>query len=152
MTRNALFKSPFLLGFDRLEKLVERSARAAADSYPPYNIEASDDKLSIVMAVAGFSREELCVTVCDSQLVIQGRQGQTGERNFVHHGIAARSFERTFILADTIEVLRASLEHGMLRVELLRRKVETRTRNIEIQTNQRGAGSSQETFPEGEKS
>ncbi len=138
MTRNAYFRSPFLLGFDHLEKLVEQSARSAGDGYPPYNIEATEGGLCIAVAVAGFRRDELGITLLDNQLTIRGRQSDTGSHNFVHRGIAARAFERAFVLADGLEVLGATLEHGMLRIDIARRKVETAPRHIEIKSDGSG--------------
>ena len=145
MMRNLPFKSPFLLGFEHLEQLVERSARTAGDGYPPYNIEASQDGLTITLAVAGFTSDMLAVTLTENLLAVRGRRADSNEGNFMHRGIAARPFERSFVLADCLEVRGANLEHGMLRIELARRKVETRTRNIEIISSQTGAGSSQGT-------
>ncbi|MGA7713932.1 MAG: Hsp20 family protein [Rhizomicrobium sp.] len=133
MNRTVYFNSPFLLGFDHLERLLERTAKAAGDGYPPYNIELSgDDKLSITLAVAGFTREELNVTVEDRQLVIRGKQSEAADKNFLHRGIAARQFQRAFVLAEGIEVINASLENGLLTIELARPKPDTIVRNIEI--------------------
>lgn len=133
MNRTVYFNSPFLLGFDHLERLLERTAKAAGDGYPPYNIEQSgDDKLSITLAVAGFTREELNVTVEDRQLVIRGKQSEAADKNFLHRGIAARQFQRAFVLAEGIEVINASLENGLLTIELARPKPDTIVRNIEI--------------------
>ena len=137
MNRTVYFNSPFLLGFDHLERLLERTAKSAGDSYPPYNIEQSDEnKLRITLAVAGFSREELDITVEDRQLVIRGKQIDNGDRNFLHRGIAARQFQRAFVLAEGIEVVGATLENGLLSVELERPKTNTIVRHIEIQTGQ----------------
>lgn len=137
MNRTLYFNSPFLLGFEHLERLLERTAKSAGDSYPPYNIEQSDEnKLRITLAVAGFSREELNITVEDRQLVIRGKQIDNGDRNFLHRGIAARQFQRAFVLAEGIEVVGATLENGLLSVELERPKTNTIVRHIEIQTGQ----------------
>ena len=107
MTRSAVFNSPFLLGFEHLERLLERTAKSAGDGYPPYNIEqAGPERLRITLAVAGFAPEDLSVTVEDKQLVIRGKQAEAGDREFLHRGIAARQFQRTFVLADGIEVTR----------------------------------------------
>ncbi|HEY4126340.1 MAG TPA: Hsp20 family protein [Rhizomicrobium sp.] len=133
MNRNVYFNSPFLLGFDHLERLLERTAKAAADGYPPYNIEElADDRLRITLAVAGFSRDELNITVEENQLVIRGKQIDGNDKTFLHRGIAARQFQRAFVLAEGIEVAGASLENGLLIVELTRRKVEPEIRTIEI--------------------
>jgi HSP20 family molecular chaperone IbpA len=133
MNRTVLFNSPFLLGFERLEQLLERTAKSGVDGYPPYNIEQScEDKLRITLAVAGFSREELNVTVEDRQLIIRGKQIDNGDRNFLHRGIAARQFQRAFVLAEGIEVTGASLENGLLSIELERPKSNTIVRTIEI--------------------
>jgi HSP20 family molecular chaperone IbpA len=133
MTRPTAFNSPFLLGFEHLERLLERTAKSAGDGYPPYNIEQSDpDRLRITLAVAGFSRDELSVTVEDKQLVIRGKQTESGDKTFLHRGIAARQFQRAFVLADGIEVTGAELENGLLSVELARPKLETVTRKIDI--------------------
>ncbi|HEY8696670.1 MAG TPA: Hsp20 family protein [Rhizomicrobium sp.] len=133
MTRMTTFNSPFLLGFEHLERLLERTAKSAGDGYPPYNIEQSDpDRLRITLAVAGFSRDELSVTVEDKQLVIRGKQTESGDKTFLHRGIAARQFQRAFVLADGIEVTGAELENGLLSVELARPKLETVSRKIDI--------------------
>lgn len=127
------FNSPLLLGFDHLERLLERTAKAAGDGYPPYNIEElTDNRLRITLAVAGFSRDELNITVEDNQLTIRGKQVDGGDKTFLHRGIAARQFQRAFVLAEGIEVTGASLENGLLVVELKRRKVEPEIQTIEI--------------------
>ena len=134
MNRTVLFNSPFLLGFERLEQLLERTAKSGVDGYPPYNIEQSnEDKLRITLAVAGFSRDELNVTVEDRQLIIRGKQSENGDKNFLHRGIAARQFQRAFVLAEGIEVTGASLENGLLRIDLERPKSNTIVRTIDIQ-------------------
>jgi HSP20 family molecular chaperone IbpA len=139
MTRNFAFNSPFLLGFEHLERVLERTAKTAADGYPPYNIEeAGGDSLRITLAVAGFGPDELGVTVEENQLVIRGKQTESGDRTFLHRGIAARQFQRAFVLAEGIEVTGARLENGLLSVELERRKIETVVRNIAITTSKRG--------------
>ena len=125
MNRTILFDSPFLLGFEHTRNLVERAAKAAAESYPPYNVEdLGDDRLRITLAVAGFSPDELGVTVEDHQLVIQGRRedarGEGKEQSYLHRGIAARAFLRSFVLADGMEVTGATLEHGLLHIDVSR--------------------------------
>ena len=133
MNRTVYFNSPFLLGFEHLERLLERTAKSAGDGYPPYNIEQmSEDSLRIALAVAGFSREELNVTVEDRQLVIRGKQNEGADRNFLHRGIAARQFQRAFVLAEGIEVTGAALENGLLTIELTRPKADTIVRTIDI--------------------
>ena len=133
MSRLSLFNSPFLLGFDQLERAVDRLAKASGDGYPPYNIERTgEDSLCITLAVAGFAEDDLSVTLEDRQLVIRGRQTDDGERIYLHRGIAARQFQRSFVLAEGIEVVEARMDNGLLHVDLVRPKVESRTRTIEI--------------------
>lgn len=135
MTRNAYFDSPFLLGFEPLERLLERTAKSAGDSYPPYNIETIEDGgLAITLAVAGFSKDEIAVTVEDRQLVIRGKQNETGGKTFLHRGIAARQFLRAFVLADGIEVTSAALANGLLRINLARPTIQPSVQIIEIKT------------------
>src|ERR1700759_3436258 len=131
MTR--FFNSPFLLGFENLEKLLERTARSAGEGYPPYNIESvGENGIAITLAVAGFAKDELAVTVEDNQLVIRGRQQEPEGKSFLHRGIAARQFLRAFVLADGIEVKSAALENGLLRIELVRPHLQQSVRVIEI--------------------
>lgn len=129
-----LFNSPFLLGFDQFERLLDRAAREGDGGYPPYNIEqVSDQKLRITLAVAGFGPEDLSVEVEDRQLVIRGRAAQEGEaRTYLHKGIAARAFQRRFVLADGIEIAGARMAHGLLHVELTRVPAESKTRQVPI--------------------
>ena len=132
MTR--FFNSPFLLGFENLEKLLERTARNAGEGYPPYNIEtAPDGAIAITLAVAGFSKEELGVTVEEHQLVIRGRQQEPEDKTFLHRGIAARQFLRAFVLAEGIEVKSAALQNGLLRIDLVRPQIQPGVYVIEIQ-------------------
>jgi HSP20 family molecular chaperone IbpA len=141
MTRTTLFNSPFLLGFDHLERLLERTAKSANDGYPPYNIEETGaDRLRITLAVAGFSRDELDVTVEDNQLVIRGKQTELADKTFLHRGIAARQFQRAFVLADGIEVAGAELANGLLSIELARPRPESVTRRIDIRSGNNGTG------------
>lgn len=143
MNRGGTFNSPFLLGFEHLERLLERTAKAGGDGYPPYNIEDSGgDRLKITLAVAGFSPDELNVTVEDNQLVIRGKQNESADRTFLHRGIAARQFQRAFVLAEGIEVTGAELENGLLSIGLVRPPAETRTRNIEIKSKPNGRSGS----------
>jgi HSP20 family molecular chaperone IbpA len=134
MNNRAFLNSPFLLGFERLERLLERSQRAALEGYPPYNVEETQDGLRLTLAVAGFDRDELAVTVEDNQLVIRGRQIEAEGKTFLHRGIAARQFLRSFVLADGIEVSSAALENGLLKIDLARPKAESPVRTIEIKT------------------
>jgi HSP20 family molecular chaperone IbpA len=126
VTRITTLNSPYLLGFDEIERLLDRINRAPANGYPPYNIErlpAREDRpesLRITLAVAGFSAEELDVTVDESQLTIRGRQTDPSDRDYLHRGIAARQFQRSFVLAEGMEVTSAALENGLLAVTLTR--------------------------------
>jgi len=128
--------SPFLLGFDRLERLLERSRNAAPEGYPPYNVEETSDGLRLTLAVAGFGLDELSVTVEDNQLAVRGRQKEDDGKTFLHRGIAARQFLRSFVLADGIEVAGAALENGLLRIDLSRPQSESRVRTIEIKSGE----------------
>ena len=121
-TRTVLFDSPFLLGFDQTRALIDRAAKAAAESYPPYNVEQlGDDAVRISLAVAGFAPDDLAITIEGRQLTIAGkREGASPDQAFLHRGIAARGFIRSFVLADGLEVEGARLEHGLLHVDLLR--------------------------------
>jgi HSP20 family molecular chaperone IbpA len=134
MNMRAFPNSPFLLGFERVERLLERSQRASAEGYPPYNIEETSTGLRLTLAVAGFTRDELSVTVEDTQLVVRGRQVEADGKTFLHRGIAARQFLRSFVLADGIEVSSAALENGLLNIDLARPKAGSPVRTIEIKT------------------
>src|SRR5580693_5381718 len=132
MSRLSLFNSPLLLGFDHFERALDRVSKAAADGYPPYNVEQTgENKLRITLAVAGFSMTDLAVQVEDNQLVVRGKQSDDKERLYLHRGIAARQFQRSFVLAEGIEVSGASLDNGLLHVDLMRPEVESRVRTIE---------------------
>lgn len=141
MTRMSLLSSPLLLGFDEMERLIDRVGKGA-DGYPPYNIEkipSPDDEtlpgaelLRITLAVAGFKREQLEITLEDKQLVIRGRQEDDKSREYIHRGIAARQFGKTFVLADGIEVKSAELSNGLLCIDLVRREPDRLVRRIEI--------------------
>ncbi|MCV2866423.1 Hsp20 family protein [Defluviimonas sp. WL0075] len=122
MTKLTFGAHPFLLGFDQLERLVERTAKSGNEGYPPFNIEqSSDNTFRITLAVAGFRDEDLAITVEDRQLVIRGRQAEEPEgRIYLHRGIAARAFQRSFVLAEGVEVAGAQMEHGLLHVDLKR--------------------------------
>ena len=134
MSKLTLGSHPFLLGFDQLERLVERTAKAGNDGYPPYNIEqAAENRYRITLAVAGFAETDLSITVEDRQLVIRGRQQDDGEgRIFLHRGIAARQFQRSFVLADGVDVSGARLENGLLHVDLERATPDSVVQTIQI--------------------
>lgn len=134
MTKLALGSHPFLLGFDQLERLVERTAKSGNDGYPPFNIEQSDrNSFRITLAVAGFSEADLTITVEDRQLVIRGKQPEADEaRVFLHRGIAARQFQKAFVLADGVDVAGAATENGLLHIDLQRAVPETVVQTIEI--------------------
>ncbi|MNI08375.1 Small heat shock protein IbpB [compost metagenome] len=131
------FDSPFLLGFDHTRALIDRAAKAAAEAYPPYNVEQlGDAAVRITLAVAGFTPEELAVAVEGRQLTITGKRedGGRGDQAFLHRGIAARGFVRSFVLADGLEIVGARLEHGLLHVDLIRPEQERSVRRIPITT------------------
>ncbi|MDO8985679.1 Hsp20 family protein [Cypionkella sp.] len=134
MTKLTFGSHPFLLGFEQLERLVERTAKTASEGYPPFNIEAtSENTYRITLAVAGFRDEDLAITVEDRQLVVRGRQSDDpGERVFLHRGIAARAFQRSFVLADGVEVAGADLDHGLLHIDLRRMVPDTIVQTIRI--------------------
>ena len=134
MTKLTLGTHPFLLGFEQLERLVERTAKTGNDGYPPYNIEqTSDASYRITLAVAGFADADLEITVEDSTLVIRGKQSDdTDGRVFLHRGIAARQFQRSFVLAEGVDVGEAVMENGLLHVDLTRAKPETVVQTIKI--------------------
>ena len=138
MSKLTLGTHPFLLGFDQLERLVERTAKTGNEGYPPYNIEqTSENSYRITLAVAGFAEGDLTITVESRQLVILGRQGEErGDRVYLHRGIAARQFQRTFVLADGVNVGAAIMEHGLLHIDLKRALPETVIQKIEIKKGQ----------------
>jgi HSP20 family molecular chaperone IbpA len=137
MSRVPSLSSPFLLGFDEIERVLDRVSKGA-DGYPPYNIErlADDgenpDRLRITLAVAGFTSEQLDVTIEENQLVIRGRQQDDKSRHYLHRGIAARQFQRTFVLADGMEVAGADLKNGLLSIDLIRPQPERIVKTIAI--------------------
>ncbi len=134
MTKLTLGTHPFLLGFEQLERLVERTAKSGNDGYPPYNIEQTSDRsYRITLAVAGFSDCDLSITVEDKQLVIRGRQSDDSDgRIFLHRGIAARQFQRSFVLADGVDVGEAVMENGLLHVDLTRQIADGVVQTIRI--------------------
>ena len=132
MSRVPLFNSPLLLGFDRFERTLDRIGRAA-ESYPPYNIEQlAENRLRITLAVAGFAPGDLDISLEANQLTIRGRQADQDERVFLHRGIAARQFQRSFVLADGLEIAGADLTNGLLSIEIVRPEVQPQIRRIPI--------------------
>jgi len=134
MTKISFASHPFLLGFEQLDRLVERTAKSGNEGYPPYNIEqSSDHTYRITLAVAGFREEDLSITLENAQLVIRGRQVDDSDgRLFLHRGIAARQFQRSFVLAEGVEVSGASMENGLLHVDLQQMTPETVVQTIKI--------------------
>ncbi len=135
MSRLSVFNSPLLLGFDHFERVLDRVSKTSAEGYPPYNIEqVGENGLRITLAVAGFSMADLSVSVEENQLIVRGRQGEDeAGRVFLHRGIAARQFQRSFVLAEGIEVQGAVLDNGLLHVDLIRPQPEARVRSIRIE-------------------
>ncbi len=137
-TRISLFDSPLFLGFDQFERTLDR-VRKTSEGYPPYNIEqTSADGLRITLAVAGFSMDELDVEIEQNQLTVRGHQKDDGERIFLHRGIAARQFQKAFILADGIEISGAALDNGLLHIDMKRIPPESTARKIEIRSGNNG--------------
>ena len=138
MSRQSPFGHPFLVGFDEIEQALDRVAKTGADGYPPYNVERlprTDDapeRLRITLAVAGFGQDQLEVTLEENQLVVRGRQRDDKTRDYIHRGIAARQFQRTFLLAEGMEVLGADLSDGLLSIELARPEPDRIVRKIDI--------------------
>ena len=138
MSRPPTLNSPFLLGFETIERALDRVTRAGSDGYPPYNIErlsrteSEPERLRITLAVAGFTRDQLEITIEENQLVIRGRQQDDRERTYLHRGIAARQFQRAFLLAEGMQVQGADLANGLLSVDLVRPEPERIIRKIDI--------------------
>jgi HSP20 family molecular chaperone IbpA len=138
MSRIAGFSSPLLLGFDEIERVLDRVSKHTSDGYPPYNIEriragdARPETLRITLAVAGFSQDDLEITLEQNQLMIKGRQKEEPDREFLHRGIAARQFQRAFVLAEGMEIAGAMLENGLLSINLIRHEPERIVRKITI--------------------
>ena len=138
MSRQSPFGHPFLLGFDEIEQALDRVAKASGDGYPPYNIERmarterDPERLRITLAVAGFAESDLDVTTEENQLIVRGRQTDDTEREFLHRGIAARQFQRCFVLADGMRVIAAELKNGLLSIDLDRPEAERLVRKINI--------------------
>ncbi|GAB4227175.1 MAG: Hsp20 family protein [Methyloligellaceae bacterium] len=144
MSRPSLLNSPLLLGFDEIERALDRVTKGSGDGYPPYNIERiaegseegqAGEVLRITLAVAGFTRDQLDVSVEDNQLVIRGKQEDDKDREYLHRGIAARQFQRTFVLAEGIQVRAADLSNGLLSIDLIRPEPDRLVRKIEITQN-----------------
>ena len=138
MSRMSLLSSPLLLGFEEMERLIDRAGKSGSDGYPPYNIERITgaegrmELLRITLAVAGFTRDQIEIVVDDRQLIIRGKQDDETSSVYLHRGIAARQFQRTFVLADGIELKTADLENGLLSVDLIKREPERQLQRIEI--------------------
>jgi HSP20 family molecular chaperone IbpA len=138
MSRVSVFQSPLLLGFDGLEQMLERATKGSSEGYPPYNIERhpiqsdGSESYRILLAVAGFTRNDLEITVENRQLHVRGRQVDDGNRDYLHRGIAARQFAKSFLLADGMEVEAARLEHGLLAIHLRKSAPDKGIRRIEI--------------------
>jgi len=145
MSRMSLLSSPMLLGFEEIERLIDRAGKGSGDGYPPYNIERivqngeRGDVLRITLAVAGFTRDQLEITIEDNQLTIRGKQQDDKGREYLYRGIAARQFHRTFVLADGIEIRSADLNNGLLSIDLVRHEPERLVRKIEIGERKSGA-------------
>ncbi len=138
MAKLSILNSPLLLGFDHIERVLDSVAKTSSDGYPPYNIEQrGDNALRISLAVAGFGDEDLQVAIEGNQLVVRGKQVDEGGRVFLHRGIAARQFQRRFVLAEGIDVLGATLENGLLHIDLERPEPASLSRTIEIRAPQR---------------
>jgi HSP20 family molecular chaperone IbpA len=139
MNRTIIFDSPFLLGFEHTRSLIERAAKTATESYPPYNVEeVAEGRFRITLAVAGFTPDQLQVSVEANQLTVTGRRdgesGEAADKAYLHRGIAARGFQRSFVLADGMEVEGAVLEHGLLHVDVIRTPPAKLVKRIEIRT------------------
>lgn len=140
MSRVSMFNSPLLLGFDQLERTLDRLAKSA-EGYPPYNIERiGENGLRITLAVAGFTSDDLAIELMENQLTVRGKQTDETDRVFLHRGIAARQFQRAFMLADGIEVTGARIDNGLLSIDLVRPVSEPRVRNIPIDAGRKTVG------------
>ncbi len=145
MSRMSMFNSPLLLGFDQLERTLDRLAKNA-EGYPPYNIEKiGESGLRITLAVAGFAINDLVIELVENQLSVRGKQADDSDRVFLHRGIAARQFQRAFMLADGIEVTGARLDNGLLAIDLTRPVAEPRMRTIRIDGSKTEAGRTDNT-------
>lgn len=136
MSRQTIFTSPLLLGFDQVERMLDRVAKTGHEGYPPYNIEqVGEAQLRITLAVAGFERDELSITLEDNQLVIRGKQAEQTDKVYLYRGIAARQFVRSFVLADGLEIGGANLDKGLLHIDVRRPMPSSTVRTIDIRTN-----------------
>jgi len=141
MTRVSVFNSPFLLGFEQFEQTLDRISKMPAEGYPPYNIEqVGTNSLRITLAVAGFTEADLSIELEDNHLLIRGRQTDDADRVYLHRGIAARQFQRSFVLAEGIEIVGAELDNGLLHVDLVRPEPEPRVQKIKIKRRASKAG------------
>ena len=141
MPRVSVFNSPFLLGFEQFEQTLARISKMPAEGYPPYNIEqVGTNSLRITLAVAGFTEADLSIELEDKQLRIRGRQTDDADRVYLHRGIAARQFQRSFVLAEGIEIVGAELDNGLLHVDLVRPEPEPRVQKIKIKRRASKAG------------
>ena len=146
MSRVSMFNSPLLLGFDQLERTLDRLAKNA-EGYPPYNIERiGENGLRITLAVAGFTSDDLVIELVENQLMVRGKQAEEGVRVYLHRGIAARQFQRAFMLADGIEVIGARLDNGLLSIDLVRPVSEPRIRTIRIDAGSNNAAAPSNTI------
>lgn len=133
MARLSVFNSPFLLGFEQFEQTLDRISKMPAEGYPPYNIEQlGPNRLRITLAVAGFTETDLSIELEDNQLLIRGRQTDDADRIYLHRGIAARQFQRSFVLAEGIDIVEAELDNGLLHIDLVRPEPEPRVQKIKI--------------------
>ncbi|MEL6265753.1 MAG: Hsp20 family protein [Pseudomonadota bacterium] len=132
MTRHTFASYPHLLGFEQLDRMLERTAKGS-EGYPPYNIELTgENDYRVTLAVAGFAEPDLAITLQDGQLIVRGKQAETSERQYLHRGIATRQFQRSFVLAEHVQVVGAALENGLLHIDLTRRVPETTVETIAI--------------------
>lgn len=133
MSRASYFQSPLMLGFERFERILDSVAKSANDGYPPYDIEhLGEDRLRITLAVAGFGKEDLSARIEDNKLIVEGQQTDEPSRNYLHRGIAARQFQRSFVLAEGLRVLSANLDNGLLHIDLIQPPPDREVRRIEI--------------------
>ena len=148
MARMQIFDSPLLLGFDHFERVLDRVSKASSEGYPPYNIEqVGEEHLRITLAVAGFTMADLDVSIEDNQLVIRGRQSEDdGSKIYLHRGIAGRQFQRSFVLAEGIEVTAAKLQDGLLHIDLRRPIPEPQVKKIKIEDGAADSGQSSQTI------
>ncbi len=150
MPRVSVFNSPFLLGFEQFEQTLDRISKMPAEGYPPYNIEQIGvNSLRITLAVAGFTEDDLSIELEDNQLLVRGRQTDDTDRVYLHRGIAARQFQRSFVLAEGIEIVGAELDSGLLHVDLTRPEPEPRVQKIKIKRRSSKSGAMDVTSASG---